>query len=84
MIGRHLLLSPVSTAVKPTHAVFAHHPNPIQEGELSRIVSRRHAWSVEEHRCNLCIVHFSEIVGLINCKSVCGSAIWPNVALCLG
>ena len=37
---------------------------------LSRIIGRRHARSVEEYRCDLCIVHFSEIVGLITCKSV--------------
>ena len=32
MIGRHLLLSPLITVVKPAYPVFAH-PNPIQEGE---------------------------------------------------
>ena len=33
MIGRHLLLSLVSTAVKQAYTVFAHHPHPIHEGE---------------------------------------------------
>ena len=72
-VGLHLLLSPVGTAVKPAHRLFAHRPNPIQEGSsnaLSRITSRRHTRPVEEYRCDLCIVHFNEIVGLITCKSV--------------
>ena len=34
VIGQHLLLSPVSTAVKPAFSEFDHCPNPIQEGEL--------------------------------------------------
>ena len=33
VVGLHLLLSPVSTVVKPAYSVFAHHPSPIQEGE---------------------------------------------------
>ena len=33
-------------------------------------MSRRHAQSVEECRCSLCVVHFNEIVGLITCESV--------------
>ena len=48
MIGRLLLLSPVSTAVKTAYSVFAQHPFPIHA--LSWIVSRRHTRSVEEHR----------------------------------
>ena len=35
MIGRHLLLSSVTTAVKPAYSVFDHRPNPIQEGDPS-------------------------------------------------
>ena len=31
MTGRHLLLSPASTAVKPASSAFDHRPNPIQE-----------------------------------------------------
>ena len=37
---------------------------------LSRIISRRHARSVDEYRCTSCIVHLSEIVGLTTCKSI--------------
>ena len=73
MVGLHLLLSPVGTVVKPANPMFVHRPNPILEGRsnvLSRIISRRHARSVEEYRCDLRIVYFNEIVGLITCKSV--------------
>ena len=71
MIGRHLLLFPVSTAVKPAYSVLDHRPNPIQEGRcrkaLSRITSRHHTRSVEEHRFDLHGVVLNEIVGLISC-----------------
>ena len=33
MVGLHLLLSPVGTVVKPAYPLFAHRPNPIQEGK---------------------------------------------------
>ena len=36
VIGRHLLLSPVSTAVKPAYSVFLN-PNSIQEGGVAVI-----------------------------------------------
>ena len=51
MIGQHFLLSPVNTVVKPAGSVFAHRPNPIQEGRrdaFSRIISRCHTRSVGE------------------------------------
>ena len=35
VIGRHLLLSPVSTVVKPAYSVFAYHPNPIQVARVA-------------------------------------------------
>ena len=73
VVDLHMLLSSVGTMVKPAYPLFAHRPNPIQEGSsnaLSRIITRRHARSVEENRCILCIVRFNEIVGLITCKSV--------------
>ena len=38
VIGRHLLLSPVSTAVKPACSVFAHRPNPTQERDVDVIL----------------------------------------------
>ena len=37
VIGRHLLLSPESTVVKPVYPLFAHRPNPIQEGVTQMI-----------------------------------------------
>ena len=37
---------------------------------FSRIINRHHARSVEEYRCDLCLVHFHEIIGLMTCKSV--------------
>ena len=51
VISQHLLLSPVSTVVKPAWSVFADRPNPIQEGSrdaFSRIMSRCLARSVED------------------------------------
>ena len=33
VVGRHLLLSPVSAVVKPTCSVFVRRPNQIHEGE---------------------------------------------------
>ena len=75
VIGRHLLLSPVSTVVKPACSVFAHRPHPTQEGEgrnaLKWIISRRHTRSVEEHRFDQYWgIHFGEIFGLITCRQV--------------
>ena len=48
VIGRHLLLSPVSTALKPAYSVFAHRPNPIQEGEsqCSQLTHKSTSYSV--------------------------------------
>ena len=34
VIGRHLLLVPVETAVKPANSVFAHHPKTDSRGGL--------------------------------------------------
>ena len=71
MIGQHLLLSPVSTVVKPTYSVSDHRPNPTQRGSrnaLGGITSRRHARLVEEHRFDLHVGVLDEIVGLITCR----------------
>ena len=37
VIGLHLLLSPVSTVVKPAYSVFALRQNPIQEVEVAML-----------------------------------------------
>ena len=37
VIGRHLLLSPVSTVVKPAYSDNAHRPSPTQEGSRNAI-----------------------------------------------
>ena len=37
VIGQHLLLSPVSTAVEPAYSEFDHRPHPIQEGEVAML-----------------------------------------------
>ena len=37
VVGLHLFLSPVSTAVKPACSVFDHRPNPIQEGGVAML-----------------------------------------------
>ena len=72
VVGQHLLVSPPNAAVKPAYSVSGHRPNPtIQEGSLnalSWITSRRHARSVEEHRFDLYICHFIEILGLLTCR----------------
>ena len=64
MIGLHLLLSRVGTAGKPACPLCE------SSNALSRSISRRHARSVEDYRCDLCTVHFNEIAGPITCKSV--------------
>ena len=49
LIGQHLLLSPVSTAVKSECSVSDHRPDPI----LGCVITRRRARLVEEHRFDL-------------------------------
>ena len=51
VIGQHLLLSFAHTVVKTAGSVFAHRPNPTQEGSrdaFSTIISRCRTRSVEE------------------------------------
>ena len=71
VIGLHLLLFPVSTVVKSQHVPYLLIVQILfkkgRSNALSRIISRRHARSVEEYRCYLCTVHYNEIVGLITC-----------------
>ena len=71
MVGLHLLLSPEGTVVKLAYPLFAHRDSGGgSSNPLSKIISRRHARFVEEYRCDLCIVFFNEIVGVITYKSV--------------
>ena len=52
VIGEHLFLSPVSTAVETAYSEFDRRPNPIQEGcrnALRGVISRCHARLVEEY-----------------------------------
>ena len=72
MVGRYMLLCPASAPAKPAFSVFAHPPNPIQEGSRSAfIISRRHTRSVEEHRFDqFGGVLFSEILGILTCGRV--------------
>ena len=67
-------LSPVSTVVKPAYPVIAHHPKPIQEGESQRSQLNQKSMSCSvcgrTSVCILCIVHFSELLGLITCRQL--------------
>ena len=75
MIGRHVLLSPVRTAVKPAYSVFGNHPNPIQEGEVAMLSAEYGVDVMLGLWKNIGLtkkrgVIFNEILRLITCRRV--------------
>ena len=66
VIGQHVLLFAVNTEVRPAWSVFAHRPNPIQEGE-SRCFQQNHksmSYSVSGR------ITVFKIFALITCRRV--------------
>ena len=68
VVGLHLLLSSVDTVVKPAYPFFCSSTKS-DSGEESRCSQQNHKSTSRSGlwkniSCNLCIVHFNEIVGL--------------------